>query len=194
MLQNGLLVTLDVLEESEWRRRGARQWAMREALRLYERARTQAMLRRLWSALTGQRSTPYDLDDLDLGQARPGYQCPGVRSVPLRQICGSAGRCRDFDSRFAPRLGHCRQRWLSVAMAWLTGVPLPAVRLVQVGDIHFLRDGHHRVSVARSLGQQQIDAQVTVWRVTGPLPWEQSATTAIEQPIRGVPVQHSPAV
>lgn len=172
MFQSELYVTLDALEEAEWRRRGARQWAIREAQRLYERARTQALLRRIWSALTGQRGTLYDLDDLSPEQARPGYQCPGVRSVPLDSIRGSAGRCRDFDSAFAPRQGHSRRRWLSVAVARRTGVPLPAVRLVQVGEIYFVRDGHHRISVARSLGQQQIDAQVMVWRVSGALPWE----------------------
>ena len=44
--------------------------------------------------------------------------------------------------------------------------------LVQVGDIYFVRDGHHRISVAQALGQTDIDARVTIWQVTGPLPWE----------------------
>jgi hypothetical protein len=49
------------------------------------------------------------------------------------------------------------------------------VELVQVGDVYFVLDGHHRISVARALGQQDIEAKVMVWRVTGPLPWERSA-------------------
>jgi len=194
MLQNGVGTPLDTLQEAEWRRRNADRWAIGESLRLYERARTQAFLRRLWSAVTGQRCALYSLGDLSREQARPAYQCPGIRCVRLDQISGSVGRCRDFDSHFAPRQGHSRQRWLSVAMARRTGVPLPAVRLVQVGDVYFVRDGHHRISVARSLGQREIDAQVTVWRVTGVLPWEQAGRPAASRRGRGTPVPQSPAV
>jgi hypothetical protein len=57
---------------------------------------------------------------------------------------------------------------------------LPPVVLVQVGDIYFVRDGHHRISVARALGQLNIDARVTVWEVNGPLLWE--ATTEASNP------------
>jgi hypothetical protein len=49
---------------------------------------------------------------------------------------------------------------------------LPPVVLVQVGDVYFVRDGHHRISVARALGQLDIEAEVTVWEVAGPLPWD----------------------
>jgi hypothetical protein len=49
------------------------------------------------------------------------------------------------------------------------------VVLVRVGDIYFVRDGHHRISVARAMGQQDIDAKVTIWQVPGPLPWETPA-------------------
>jgi hypothetical protein len=50
---------------------------------------------------------------------------------------------------------------------------LPPVALIQVGDYYFVRDGHHRISVARALGQQVIEATVEVWQVDKPLPWEQ---------------------
>jgi hypothetical protein len=49
------------------------------------------------------------------------------------------------------------------------------VELVQVGDVYFVRDGHHRISVALALGQRDVEAEVTLWQVTGPLPWEQPA-------------------
>jgi hypothetical protein len=52
------------------------------------------------------------------------------------------------------------------------------VELIQVGDLYFVRDGHHRISVARAWGQATIDAEVTVWEVVGPLPWERPATVA----------------
>jgi len=55
------------------------------------------------------------------------------------------------------------------------GVTLPLVDLVQVGDVYFVRDGHHRISVARAFGQESIDAQVTVWEVARPLSRERAA-------------------
>jgi hypothetical protein len=53
-------------------------------------------------------------------------------------------------------------------------VTLPAVDLIQIGDVYFVRDGHHRISVGRAMGQEIIDAEVTVWEVAGPLPWERA--------------------
>jgi hypothetical protein len=61
-------------------------------------------------------------------------------------------------------------RWLRVAAARDQGKVLPPVVLVQVGDVYFVRDGHHRISVARALGQLDIEAEVTVWHLSGPLP------------------------
>jgi hypothetical protein len=55
-------------------------------------------------------------------------------------------------------------------------VPLPPITLTLVGDRYFVVDGHHRVSVARALGQAGIDAGVTVCEFAGPLPWEQAKT------------------
>jgi hypothetical protein len=83
--------------------------------------------------------------------------------VPIRHIRGSEGRCRDFDPCFRPLGIHNRGRWLSVAAARLRGVPMPPVELIQVGECYFARDGHHRISVARSLGNEYIEAQVTIW-------------------------------
>jgi hypothetical protein len=56
---------------------------------------------------------------------------------------------------------------------------LPPVRLIQVGDVYFVRDGHHRISVAKALGQTEIDAVVSVWHAAGPLPWE-TAPAAVD--------------
>jgi len=61
------------------------------------------------------------------------------------------------------------------------GTPLPPVELVQVGDVYFVRDGHHRISVARTVGQRDIEAEVTVWHVDGPLPWEEPLATESPQ-------------
>ncbi|MFN2186580.1 MAG: hypothetical protein ACK2UU_21575, partial [Anaerolineae bacterium] len=66
-----------------------------------------------------------------------------------------------------------RGRWLSIARARQQGKDLPPVVLIRVGDVYFVRDGHHRISVAQALGQLDVEARVTVWQVTGPLPWDE---------------------
>jgi len=55
------------------------------------------------------------------------------------------------------------------------GISLPPIELVQVGNKYYVRDGHHRISVARRLGKIDVDAEVTAWDVSGPLPWEKQA-------------------
>jgi hypothetical protein len=96
----------------------------------------------------------------------------GIRTVPIEQIRGSEGRSTDFDRYFHPLQDHTRGRWLSIARAREQGKALPLIDLVQVGDIYFVLDGHHRISVARALGQQDIEAKVMAWQVAGPFSWE----------------------
>jgi hypothetical protein len=98
-----------------------------------------------------------------------------VKTVAIDQIRGSEGRCRYFDRDFRPLHDKARGRWLNIARARQQGKSLPPVVLVQVGDTYFVRDGHHRISVARALGQLDIEARVTVWHVSGTLPWEEVA-------------------
>jgi hypothetical protein len=92
----------------------------------------------------------------------------------LARILGSAGRCQDFDAHFWPLRLHNRGRWLSVATARELGAQLPPVKLVEVDGILFVQDGHHRISVARVLGQVEIEAEVTVWQVEGLEVWQQA--------------------
>jgi hypothetical protein len=93
-----------------------------------------------------------------------------VRTVAIRQIRGSEGRNRDFDRNFNPLTSHSQERWMRVAEAQQRGVPLPPVQLIRVGELYFVRDGHHRISVARALRHQEIEADVVAWLVDEPLP------------------------
>jgi hypothetical protein len=99
-----------------------------------------------------------------------GQRTLGVQPAPLAQIQGSEGRTRDFDAAFRPLREHGRERWMSVARACLGDTPLPAVELIRAGDIYYVRDGHHRISVARALGQLEIDALVTIWELAPAAP------------------------
>lgn len=84
----------------------------------------------------------------------------GLQTVPLDSIVGTVDRTKDFDRRFRPTSPRVRGRWERIAAAQRRGQSMPPVLLYRIGDLHFVRDGHHRVSVARSLGREIIDAYV----------------------------------
>jgi hypothetical protein len=86
----------------------------------------------------------------------------GVRTVPLNLIKGSEGRSTDFDCDFNPLHARTRDRWMSIAIARSQGDTLPLVELIQLGEDYFVRDGHHRISVAHAFSEEYIDAVVIV--------------------------------
>ena len=73
---------------------------------------------------------------------------------------------------FHPIKEASRERWVNMAMAYLSRLPLPPVELVQIGNVYFVRDGHHRISVSRAFGQASIDAEVITWQAVPPFPWQ----------------------
>jgi hypothetical protein len=73
---------------------------------------------------------------------------------------GSEGRYQDFDIDFLPLREFSRSRWQNIDAARLTDKPLPPILVYKIGDFYFVRDGNHRVSVAKELGQEFIDAEV----------------------------------
>jgi hypothetical protein len=85
----------------------------------------------------------------------------GLRVIPLDRIVGTVDRARDFDRRFRPTSRRVRSRWEQIAAAMRRGEPMPPIDVVQIGEIYFVRDGHHRVSVARALGRDDFEAYVT---------------------------------
>ena len=139
---------------------------------LYAQARQRARRGQFWSGVTGRSRDLYALKQVRATCAIRDKSDGGTRPVPISQIRGSEGRCRYFDVDFNPLYDQARGRWLSIAKVWEKGKSLPPVVLVQVADTYFVKDGHHRISVARAFGQLDIEARVTVWQVTGPLPWE----------------------
>ena len=93
-----------------------------------------------------------------------GYQGErrlGLRVIKLDSIVGSVDRGRDFDRRFRPTSGRVRERWERLALAARRGEDIPPIEVYRIGELHFIIDGHHRVSVAHSLGLSTIDAHVT---------------------------------
>jgi hypothetical protein len=139
--------------------------AIDEASRLYHAARRRAQLGKLYSALTGRSRRLFHLSAIQLACHVRDRHHAGTQAVPIDHIRGSEGRCEEFDVNFWPLQTRTKGRWLSIALAHYMGESLPAVELIQVGELYFVRDGHHRISVAKALGQIHIDAQVTVWEV-----------------------------
>ena len=76
-------------------------------------------------------------------------------------MTGTVDSRRDFDRKFRPTSNRVRQRWERLDLAQRRGVSLPPIDVYRVGDLHFVKDGHHRVSVARASGQKTIEAYVT---------------------------------
>ena len=127
------------------------------------RARRRAAIAKLISRLRGEPDDvgvvlPYEEVIEALGFVSERFV--GLRVVALDQIVGSVDRGRDFDRRFRPTSGRSRGRWEQIAAAARRGESFPPIDVVQVGQIYFVRDGHHRVSVARALGRSDIDAYV----------------------------------
>jgi hypothetical protein len=92
---------------------------------------------------------------------RKGERELGLKVVALDSIVGTVDRTTDFDRSFRPTSSRVRGRWERVAQAMRRGESLPPILTYQIGELHFVRDGHHRVSVARALERHDIDAYVT---------------------------------
>ena len=126
----------------------------------YERARFKAFLNRVWSTISGQPTKLLSYDEVKEKLRIGGPIYRGVRTVRVDQIIGSLNRYHEFDRAFLPTQSETSSRWQSVDRAFYQDVNLPPILLYKVGQVYFVVDGHHRVSVAREQGQEFIDAEV----------------------------------
>jgi hypothetical protein len=94
-----------------------------------------------------------------LGQR--GERRLGLLTIRLDSIVGTVDAGRDFDRRFRPTSGRVRERWERLALAQRRGETIPPIDVYRVGDLHFVQDGHHRVSIAMAARATTIDAYVT---------------------------------
>lgn len=126
----------------------------------FSRARLKSFLNRVRSFVRGTptRLLPYEQVKNSLRLGGPIYR--GIQTVPLRQIVGSLNRYEEFDRAFKPADDRLAARWQNVDHAFYRLISLPPVLLYKVGQVYFVVDGHHRVSVARERGQEDIEADV----------------------------------
>ena len=135
----------------------------------FRRARLRAFFGGILGAISGHSRKLLAFDEVreKLHLGGPIYR--GVQTVPLSRIVGSVDRYRDFDRAFFPTQSHTEERWRRVNRAWYLDISLPPIVLYQVGDVYFVVDGHHRVSVARNQGQEFLEAEVREVRARVPL-------------------------
>jgi hypothetical protein len=134
----------------------------------FRRARRRAGLRALLARIRGESNELFSYEEV-LRQLRGKiFATPTLEEIPLRLIRGSVGRYREFTREFLPRSDQQEERWARVksAVTGLSGVP--PIEVYQIGEVYFVQDGNHRVSVAREMGLETIEAYVT--RVETPVP------------------------
>ncbi len=125
-------------------------------------------IHRLWARLTRNCFCLRDLKETLESGCVEGRRYAGLQTVSVDRIQGTESKADEFDAEFNPIQERSRSRWIGIALEQLRGRELPPVELIQVGDIYYVRDGHHRVSVSRALGQSFIEAEVTAVRLCQP--------------------------
>ena len=146
-------------------------WLPPNTLRLWEQARRQAFVQDVLSAFTQRQADLLPFDQVRTSLHLNNARYLGLQDVPLDQIVGSVGRYQDFTRAFFPRQGIARERWREIAhLTAIIDGSLPPVELYKVGQLYFVRDGHHRISVARQ--QKVLCVEACVWEYETRVPLE----------------------
>jgi len=127
----------------------------------FTRARGRAILSQIQNFLNTDRDRLLSFNDVKdiLKPKNEVYR--GSQTVPIKLVAGSEGRYHDFNKFFLPKKEHLRQRWQRVDEAHIKDIILPPISLYEIGGVYFVRDGNHRVSVAKMQDVEFIDAVVT---------------------------------
>lgn len=139
------------------------------AIQDFQRARDQAALQELLGRLTGKPTELLSYEEVRQVIRASGIVSRSLQEIPLDAIVGSVGRYNDFTRSFLPRQDSDKERWSRVMVAVLDSGGVPPIEVYQIGDAYFVHDGHHRISVARKLGNSHIQAYVTQIRSKVPL-------------------------
>ena len=129
----------------------------------FSRARRRQVLARLadWLRRRPDANRILSFDEVVAALGWRGEHDLGLQTIQLDTVAGTVDSQRDFDRRFRPTSNRVRQRWERLDLAQRRGAAIPPIEVYRVGDLDFVKDGHHRVSVARATGQETIEAYVT---------------------------------
>jgi hypothetical protein len=139
----------------------------------YRQENTKSKLLGLWAFISRRSAKLQNLQAVAARQTITNRHYVGLQTVAINQITGSENHHPAFDAQFRPANSWNQQRWINMAIAYDSGIPMPPVELIQIGQAYFVRDGHHRISVAKLFGREFIEAEVTVWQtepVAQPMP------------------------
>ena len=126
----------------------------------FNRARFKAFMNGVWAVMAGQPNRLLSFDEMKEKLRVGGPIYSGIKTIRIEQIVGSLNRYQDFDRAFLPIQDKTADRWQRVDLAFYQDISLPPVVLYKVGQVYFVVDGHHRVSVAREQGQEFIEAEI----------------------------------
>ena len=126
----------------------------------FKRARRAAAMQQMMARLTGKSADLLAYDDVCRYVKSDDEVKQGVREISLDAIVGSVGRYQDFTRTFWPKHDSDEERWVGVKTAVNDMSGMPPIDVYKVGDVYFVIDGNHRVSIARQLGSDTITARV----------------------------------
>ncbi|NOZ51222.1 MAG: transcriptional regulator [Chloroflexi bacterium] len=135
--------------------------SLNQAAERFRKAHFQALLQDWRARLSNRKADLFSYEEVRSTLQTRERGRTQLKEVPLDKIVGSVGRYRDFNQAFLPRNEALFERWRRVDAAMNSMIGLPPVELYQVGELYFVRDGNHRVSVARARGDKSIEAYVT---------------------------------
>lgn len=134
----------------------------------FQRARTRAFWGDLLDRLRGKNMDLLSFEEVKQKLRLRDDRYLGLQDIPLDHIVGSVGRYHDFNREFFPRKSISKDRWKAVDAMTMSLTGLPPIEVYKVGDVYFVADGNHRVSVARANGMETIEAYVTEYKTDVP--------------------------
>jgi len=142
-----------------------------KALEDFRRARAKARVQHLWAAVTGESLNLWRFDEINQKLHTLGLSSKGLKEIPLNAIVGSVNRYQDFNKNFLPLHDVDSERWANVKAAMTSpgSTGLPPIIVYKIGDTYFVLDGNHRVSIAKQMGIEKIEAYVTEINTRVPL-------------------------
>ncbi len=127
----------------------------------FRRARRQAVLNEITARIRGKPVDLLPFEEVRKTLKASGEESQGLQTIPLKAIVGSVGRYTDFTRDFLPRRDTTVSRWVRVKTAIRNSGVLRPIQVYKIGEVYFVLDGNHRVSVAREKGAKEIQAYVT---------------------------------
>ena len=147
----------------------------------FARARNKALFNEIQHFLKPEEAAMISFRDIKELLKPQNETYLGMKVIPIEKIVGSEGRYKDFDNQFFPKNTFIKERWEHVDEAVIKDIILPPIKVYELGGLYFVRDGNHRVSVAKSKGVEFIDAEVVSLQSEIRLPPVRSLTGMIKE-------------